>query len=259
MAARQSNPSDFLDGLGYCARLEDNLLPSVPHGSFEADYLKGAGRELEGKMRAPHSSAALVVNTFAPWRSALASLTLRGVTGFRRLEFESVCPSGLRGTPPHLDVVAEGARSVAVESKCLEYLTPPVARFSTVYESVRDARRDSPWYRLLLHLREDPRRFRYVDAAQLVKHFLGVSLRFQEPPATLLYVFWEPANRMDFAEFAEHRRELEELRESTSSCRQMRFEFCSYADIWREWDEPSAPSWLADHSALWRARYAIGV
>ena len=51
-----------LDAAGYASRLEENLIEGVRRIQFEADYLAGAGRELGGKMRAAHSSAALVVN-----------------------------------------------------------------------------------------------------------------------------------------------------------------------------------------------------
>lgn len=53
-----------LDENGWAVQLNDNLfLPLIPEAirEFEA----GAGQELEGPMRAPHSSSALAVNVFS--------------------------------------------------------------------------------------------------------------------------------------------------------------------------------------------------
>ena len=56
------------------------------------------------------------------WRTDPASLALGGTTGFRSMRFEAICPTGLGGTSPHLDLLAEGDLLVAVESKCTEWM-----------------------------------------------------------------------------------------------------------------------------------------
>jgi hypothetical protein len=55
---------------------------------FESELNAGSGDELRNKFRAVHSSAALVVNTFAPFKKDPATLTLCGVQGFRSITFE---------------------------------------------------------------------------------------------------------------------------------------------------------------------------
>ncbi len=100
--AREASPSVRYDQEGYAPRWEENLLAVLPLADLVTDLGSGAGRKLDGKLRAAHSSTALVVNTFGPWRSDPTSLHLGGITGLRSLRFEATCPTGLRGTPPHL-------------------------------------------------------------------------------------------------------------------------------------------------------------
>src|SRR5260370_2533040 len=108
------------------------LMHGLPLKTIGDDLGSGAGCELDGKLRAAHSSAALAVNTFGPWREDASSLQV-GEMGFRRIRFEATCPTGLRGTPPHLDLLADGDLPVAIESKCTEWMTPQEAIFSDSY------------------------------------------------------------------------------------------------------------------------------
>ncbi len=52
----------------YVECLEDNLLEGVFRRDFENDLAQVSGNELAGKIRAIHSSAALAVNSFAPFK-----------------------------------------------------------------------------------------------------------------------------------------------------------------------------------------------
>ena len=58
-------------------------------------------------------------------------------------------------------------------------------------------------------LEEDPERYDWLDAAQLVKHAYGLAQSFPDEPVTLLYLYWEPLNAERFTLFAEHRLEIE--------------------------------------------------
>ena len=51
--------------------------------------------------------------------------------------------------------------------------------------------------------------YRYLDAAQLVKHSLGLMRGC--PQAMLVYLYWEPRNWREFREFREHREEIADL------------------------------------------------
>lgn len=59
------------DTKGYVRSPVDNLVPGVRLEQFEDDLRKGAGDELRMKFCALHSSAALAVNTFAPFKVRL--------------------------------------------------------------------------------------------------------------------------------------------------------------------------------------------
>lgn len=83
---------------------------------------------MPAKFCAAYSSAALVVNTFAPLKHAPSELRIAGLDGFSRpLIFEGKCPNGLKedngrqSVPPNLDVLLEEEdRILAIESKFLE-------------------------------------------------------------------------------------------------------------------------------------------
>lgn len=243
------------DAKGYVPHFVDNLLPSVATSDFEADLEQGSGAELYGKFRAAHSSSALAVNCFGPFKRYPSDLQMLGARGFERLSFEKKCPTGLHGTPPHLDVFLEGAhRTVAIESKCVEYLSHHPAHFASSYKTFRDSRRDSPWFREMLRLMDDPGIYRWLDAAQLIKHAYG--LMRNHPNATLLYLYWEPLNA-HLAPFEEHRREIEAFADKVGKGL-IPFRAMSYNALWGAWDR-NAPAWLGAHLEDIRARYAVEI
>src|SRR5918994_65259 len=69
-----------------------------------------------------HDSA-LALNSFLPFLSVADQLPVAGWVGFDAVQFEVRCPTGLRGTPPHLDLLAlrEGV-AVAVTVRWTQYL-----------------------------------------------------------------------------------------------------------------------------------------
>jgi len=179
-----------IDGFpGYATRIEDNLLPGITPDLYQSEYGAGAGDELEWayrngrmcppKMHAAHSSSALVVSTFAPWKRHLSELALCGERRFSSLRFEVKLPTGLGGTPPHVDVLAETpAEIVAIESKATEFLQGHSAVFAQSYSSVPWPACVDSYTAAMRCLQADPARFRHLDAAQLIKHALGLGTRY---------------------------------------------------------------------------------
>src|SRR5690348_15989993 len=107
-ALERVRPGAQRDAHGSVVQLEDNLLPGITRREIEDAFGAGAGQELEGKMRAPWSSSALAVNSFAPWASDPTLLSLAGISRFTEtLAFEAKCPNGVSTIPPHLDVLLE--------------------------------------------------------------------------------------------------------------------------------------------------------
>ena len=76
-----TSPGIAVDEQGYTASFADNLVPSVEIADFEADLAQGSGDELAGKFRAAHSSSALAVNCFAPFKRNLSVVPESGSSG----------------------------------------------------------------------------------------------------------------------------------------------------------------------------------
>ena len=95
------------------------------------------------------------INSFLPWRDATDQLPLAGWIGFDAVQFEVRCPTGLRGTPPHLDLLAlRGEAAVAVTVRCIEYLSRRKTASRASYDRLlADDPGLEPWRRQLERLR----------------------------------------------------------------------------------------------------------
>jgi hypothetical protein len=261
---RRANPDVDVDSQGYVSDIRANLLATVRSDDFMADVEQGSGNELvakgsrKAKFCAAHSSSALAVNTFGPFKRDVAALRIGDWTGFSTLSFERKCPHGLPApaTPPNLDVLAESRDTiVAIESKCLEPLMPKIAAFKPAYESaITDRRRQGVWFKQMQWSIENPASFRCLDVAQLVKHAFGLAYTFPLRPVTLLYLFWEPANADAHPFFAVHRAEVARLAASVATGTPA-FAAMSYPELWAAWSSQSEPDWLRAHVAHLRTRY----
>lgn len=245
-------PTATLDGQGYVADWRLNLLSDANVDLIEADLREGKGGELGRKFCAAHSSAALAVNAFGPFRDGVAALPMPGVGDIRIERFERIFPTGLGGTPPHLDVSARGDLGVvAIESKCLEHLTPEAAGFAPAYQKLTQLR-GTTWFAEMERLRAAPRDYEALDAAQLVKHAFGL-MNSAGKGATLVYLFWEPDDAGEHDLFRRHREEIARFHERTRSGR-LRFVALSYPELWDAWSRAgeAVPN---DHADLLRVRY----
>lgn len=260
-ALARERPRAALDKQGYVVELEDNLLSVVTRAEIAEAFGAGAGQELEGKMRAPWSSSALAVNSFAPWARAPSSLRLSGLSEFTEgFAFEAKCPNGVSKIPPHLDVLLERDREiVAVESKCTEYLASKPAKVASAYLELADRgdeRTSSRWFAALTQMEQ----FRRLDAYQLVKHYLGLRLSYPRRPLTLVYLYWEPANAARFHVFAQHRAEIERFGAMVMGDNTCRFAALSYPEHWCELaTHADGPAWLDQHLAELERRYQVTI
>ena len=253
--------------LGYTRSPEENLVPGVTREDFWDDLKEGDGNELSDSPRAPakfcaaYSSSALVVNTFGPFRHSPGNLMLAGHNGFSNSQFERKCPTLLWGTPPNLDFFAAGSKIlVAVESKFLETLRPTKALFKESYNTVIQTRAEPAWQDTYRALLDDPTKFTHLDAAQLVKHYLGIRCTFRDclVAQVLLYLYWEPTNAEDIPEYEKHRQEVElfsrEVEES-----EIRFVALSYPQIWQNWSKVSGWGGMLAHIEALRQRYELSI
>lgn len=211
------------DAKGYLSTYAENLFRKLAPGSEEA-FREADGNELRGvrgrpaKMAALHSSSALAVNFFDYWagsslETVAAALGLRSVPNSFR--FEVPLPTGLEGNPPNLDVVFHHSDGsvIGVESKFCEWLAPKSPRkvhFKPKYFPAGEGL----WTRLELEraqqlaeaMHEGEKSFRYLDAAQLLKHMLGLANNHRGT-SSLYYIFYDAEGR----EGEVHRREVDEF------------------------------------------------
>ncbi len=212
------------------------------------------------RLRTAHSATALAINSFLPWLAAPDQLPIAGWVGFDAVQFEVRCPTGLRGTPPHLDLLAlrEGA-TVAVTVRCTEYLSRRKSAVAPSYDRLLAATPAlEPWHRLLQQLRAGPSAYRHVDLGGLVKYALALGRTFPDRLTTLLYLFWEPLDADQFDEFRRHRAELAGVADAVAGAR-VRFQATSFETLWRDWSERRAPHWLGGHVGRLRSRYSVSI
>ncbi|MDI6809994.1 MAG: hypothetical protein QME66_13670 [Candidatus Eisenbacteria bacterium] len=206
-----------LDSDDYCVEREKNLFESLCPCSIR-EIVDSDGAELgkggqRGKMQAVYSSSALLCNIFDYWRGRDLSLIAEalGISGrCCGLAFEQKFPTGLGRIPPNIDVVLCGRDGAifAVEGKFMEpyrrskaknYLKPKYFADATRFW----ANRGLPGcQRVAEDLRDGKVVFEFLDAAQLLKHMLGLSANCQT--WRLCYLWFRP----DGAEAHSHAQEI---------------------------------------------------
>lgn len=252
-ALRHQRAGEVVRSDGRIRRISDLLIDGVHHEQLPDSVDRT-------RLRSPQSAAALTINSFLPWQSAPDHLPLAGWAGFGAIQFEVRCPTGLRGTPPHLDLLAlRDEVAVAVTVRCVEYLSRRKTAVAPSYDRLLDETPGlEPWLRQLHKLRNQPTGYRHLDLGALVKHALALGRTFPERPTILLYLFWEPLDSDQFDEFQRHREELAELADVVRDAR-VTFVPQTFDALWRQWEERTAPAWLASHVRRLRARYNVAV
>ena len=253
----------------YCESPMDNLVHTLTIGQARIALTQldgGDGGELKRheagspKFCAAFSSAALAVNTFAPWLGREESLTLAGRSAFSQLAFEVRFPTGLAGKAPNLDVVASGPDAVvAIESKCTEHLGEHGAIFQPSYDAIVDELAHESWRSLFQELKGNPPLLSRLAVGQLIRHYLGLRRAIVDgttASAVLLYAFWEPDDAAAIPALVAHRRDVQALAERVHDPT-VEFAAISYPELWSQWIAPEAPRWLSDHVAALRERYGV--
>ena len=193
------------DSNGYLTSVRENLFAPL-NAETEAAFGAGAGNELSdrpgepAKMRAVHSSSALVCNVFDHWRRSDPGAISRalGIPDVpAAIHFEAQLPTGLRGTPSTLDLLVLGSDDLAwgIESKFTEPFQankkrPTFAQSYFENEIGLWAKLGLPRCQALADQMKDGRvNFRHLDAPQLLKHSLG--LRRKYPRGRLLLLWYD--------------------------------------------------------------------
>ena len=221
---------------GYVYDVEANFrkpLSACARGAFG----RGAGSELKGKMKALHSSSALAANFFDYWTDRDKTILMWGLgidaDSAKSLDFEAKFPTGLGGTPPHLDIAItlNSSLVIAIECKFTEFLqrsTRGKPKFKPSYfppsESLWTQVGLPECQRLAEELREDPRGFEYLDSGQLLKHALGLATQLGEK-FSLYYLYYDGTE--DRSE--SHKREIFRFADRVGD--EIRFKALTYQNV----------------------------
>ena len=235
----------WFDSSGYVRDIQDNLWqPLSPHA--HRCFARGAGSELRGHMRALHSSSALAANLFDYWterddKSPLLAALGVDAKGETSLDFEARFPTGLGGTPPHLDVAMRRSTGfvVAVEAKFTEHLKRST-RGKTTFTETYFPKSGKLWAEKGLPscqaLAEDLRaeelhggrqRFEYLDPRQLLKHALGLAAQ-PDTRFSLYYLYYDWHGERP----AIHRREIDLFDSHVGD--EIGFKALAYQEVYRE-------------------------
>jgi hypothetical protein len=116
------------------------------------------------------------------------------------------------------------------------------------------------WSEMFHSLCAEPHRFHYVDAAQLLKHYLGIrhSLADEDVPKALVYLFWEPRNWPQVPAYSQHRSEVLEFSMAVAGGA-VEFTAMSYAELWDAWEAEGMWAGSENRLEYLRKRYAFDV
>lgn len=212
------------------------------------------------RLDTPHSSMALVINSFFPWQKDIDRLLLGAKRGFDAIQFNVRCPTGLRGTPPHLDLMALRDDHVAAATvRTIEYLKRKKSSISETYDrTLAETSGMEPWRVHLDDWRAGRITYNHVDLAALVKYATALGRTFPDRSSTLVYLYWEPLDAASYDEFRHHRQELAALVAAVDGAR-VDIVTQSFDSLWQSWLDESGPDWIAAHVERLRSRYAVSL
>lgn len=221
-------------------------------GDIDVDRLDGRLATLCPRLARPDSAIALALNSFLPWREHIAGLKLCGSQGFTELHFDGRCPTGVRGTPPHVDVIAAGPRGVVgARVHAFDYLGQRRSPASAAYRSLSLDENMAPWATVL----QDAATFRHLDAAGLAKVAIGLGRIFTRRPVHLLYLFLEPPGAVAPA-FVAHRAELDRIVERTAESG-VTLSGSSLHELWAHWCGEDTPASVRASATELSRRYGV--
>lgn len=238
-----------LDPQNWAIVLNDNLfLPMIP--AVIQEYQAGAGQELTGSMRAPHSSSALVVNVFHYWRlyglpAPILSAISPSYSAFKiqDLRFEVQCPIPWpipRGIPPHLDVLFRyqdqidlgTTKAIAIESKFIESYGQGQGDFADSYLAPENAilwQGLAPLLTIATEIHQGGVLFQQLKVSQLIKHILGLKAQFGGTSNfELVYLWYAVAG----PEAVQHQEEIDRFRQIVEDCQPaVKFRSLTYQEL----------------------------
>jgi hypothetical protein len=228
----------------YTTELNDNLFEPLEE-EVRHEFEKGDGGELKGnpsRMQAVHSSSALAVNVFQYWKRIAAAPEIAAASGFCNASNKSAI--GIRfeqkfqinpmfDRSPNIDVTIQTTEGSPYEVYAIEckfgepYSSRGHGGLDPKYLDLQEVWKDVPNIRKLARRisPSDPI-FKYLHAAQLVKHILGLKVNHGKRRFRLLYLWYDCLGQ----DGAAHRIEAEQFTEVAKSDG-VNFHQLSYQDL----------------------------
>jgi hypothetical protein len=218
----------------YTVDLNQNLFEPLLEEN-QKRFEDGNGHEVQGsldvpaKMQALHSSSALGVNIFQYWQKRGLIKEIASACGFcdrtskysESIVFEDKYYINTKFViPPNIDVVFHNYLTLpdelfAVECKFSEaYGGRPHGGLKSKYLDEKDLWTDlSALNKLGWETNLDAKRYSYLDAAQLIKHILGLKAYIRSKRFKLLYLWYDVLGY----DGAKHRAEVEDFNKIAKS------------------------------------------
>ncbi|WP_339918439.1 PGN_0703 family putative restriction endonuclease [Yeosuana marina] len=237
----------------YVDDLTSNIFNNQLSAETDKNFKEGDGGEMNdsnfsrAKMKALHSSSALPVNVFQYWQNKevypilyacklCAKVASKENSNGKNIlpnkvkfeqKFEISEDKNLFPRKPNLDVVIENNKLYAIESKFTEPYKKKQKGLSERYTS------DKSFWKGLTHLEKlankispNNNKFKYLDAAQLIKHILGLKKAHKKSGFTLSYLWYDVIGKDGF----EHRKEIEKFAEIAKKDK-IKFRHITYQEV----------------------------
>jgi len=257
-----------IDEKGYVSNEKDNLLAKYPNWKeIKNELERGDGGEFKpdrfgrAKFMAVHSSCALCVNNFALIKYHKDNVTLFGSSGFIKTEFEKKNPTCISSRPSNLDFYLESNKLViGIESKFSELASPklPNTRLDKYYKHKNLPENLDKEYNKIIKFYMDCREKLHLDAAQLIKHLIGLSwasIKNDNKKTKLVYLYWVPLNHKDIEIYQKHKNELATFKDQVKIL-PISFEAYSYIEFWKMMEKNAV---LSDCVKKIKERYEFDV
>jgi hypothetical protein len=228
---------------GYFEKVTDNLFVELSKSSKQ-EFEKADGSELidkknsKAKMKAVHSSSALVCNFFEYWRD-IDKKTLTKSLGLKPeiklLSFEQKFSMGMKGNMPNLDVflMLEDGSPIAIESKFTEWMDMGNSLFADSYfanGAKRWAKAGLPKCQELAEkIYSKKERKGYLNEAQLLKHALGIANKLGNQ-ATLIYLYYDLDKTSEIGQ--KHKQEIQKFKNKTKG--ELNFQAMTYQEVFQK-------------------------
>jgi hypothetical protein len=251
------------DDKGYVNSFHNNLINNFGNWlEIQQELNKGQGSEMKPdrygiiKFKAVHSSTALCVNNFAPFKQYLNKFLFLENSDFSEASFEKKLPTGI--STPNLDFYLESSKVIiGFESKFTEILNK---KFPNYNDNLKKYLNRNELHYL-------PREFNkliqyyiyyqdelYLDVSQLIKHSIGLirSSHSKSVQPGLVYIYWQPVNWYDFELYRKHESEIREFKNQIE--KYVQFTPLSYLEFWKLYEFNSL---FRSHIKMVKNRYEI--